>query len=203
MHIGTQTFVHIGYNKIHIIHTPWMLPSSKKWLSWQLRCIYPAQGCIHSLHSTQPTLHYHIIGYPMVSLHAPTYFYSCNNTHIHWLKPTCIYPADVTVTNRTPCQGTTIWITDLCLITGQFQDHLRDQLQDQLQDHLRLISNSISDPISGQLCDHHYDCPRDCLYDCLIDHLHLITSKLCDQLCGQFCIPNSNIAKALDPGLGL
>ena len=93
------------------------------------------------------------------------------------------------------CQGTTIWITDLHLITDQFQDQLRD--------HLRLISNSISDPISGQLCNHHHDCPCDCLYNCLVDHLCLITSKLHDQICDQLCIPNSNIAKAQDPAPGL
>ena len=100
------------------------------------------------------------------------------------------------------CQGTTVWITNLCLITSQFQAHLQDQLQDHLWghliDHLWLISDSISDPISGQLCDHRHDCPRDCL-NYLVDHLQLITGKLCDQL----CIPNSDIDEAQDPGLGL
>ena len=109
------------------------------------------------------------------------------------------------------CQGTTVWITDLHLITSQFQDHLWDHLWDRLQghlhgclvDHLWLISDSISNPISGQLCDHCHDYRRDCLYDCLIDHLHLITGKLHDQLCDQLCILNSDIVKAQDPGLGL
>ena len=104
---------------------------------------------------------------------------------------------------RWNCQGTTVGITDLRLITGQFQDHLRDQLRGHLHgrlvDHLRLISDSISDPISGQLCNHCYDCPHDCLYNCLIDHLRLITGKLHDEL----RIPNSDIAEAQDPGLDL
>ena len=93
------------------------------------------------------------------------------------------------------CQGTTVWITDLCLITGQFWD----QLQDQLQDHLQLSSDSIT----SQLCNHRHDCPCDCLYDHLVDHLHFITGKLRDQLHDQLHILNSNIAEAQDPGLSL
>ena len=104
---------------------------------------------------------------------------------------------DTVVANVGVCQGTTVWIT------GQFQDHLQDQLQGHLHgcliNHLRLISDSISNPISGQLCDHCHDCPCDCLYNCLVDHLQLITGKLHDQL----RIPNTDITKAQDPGLGL
>ena len=108
------------------------------------------------------------------------------------------------------CQGTTVWITDQ--FQDQLWDQLRDQLWDQLRDHLWLTSDSISDPISGQLCNHHcHDCPCNCLYDCLFDHLCLIIGKLRDQLWDQFqdqlrdqlCIPNSDIAEAQDPGLGL
>ena len=57
------------------------------------------------------------------------------------------------------CQGTTILITNLHLITGQFQDYLWDYLRGCLVDHLCLISDSISNLISGQLCDHLHDCP--------------------------------------------
>ena len=50
------------------------------------------------------------------------------------------------------CQGTTVWITDLHLITGQFRDHLQDQLRGHLHghlvDHLRLISRINSEVIS-------------------------------------------------------
>ena len=101
----------------------------------------------------------------------------------------------------------TALITDLCLITGQFCSQFWDHLWDQLH----LMSDLISDPISGQLCNHLHDCPHDCLCNCLVDGLHSITGKLCDQLCDQLCdhlhgqlsVPNSDIAEAQDPGLGL
>ena len=107
------------------------------------------------------------------------------------------------LTSPYDCQETSIWITDLCLITGQFWDHCQGHLHGYLVDHLWLTSDSISDPITSQLCDHRHDFPHDCLYDCLIDHLCLITSKLHDQLSDWLHIPNSDIAEAQDPHLGV
>ena len=99
-----------------------------------------------------------------------------------WVRVTLPWPGVSTgkVETSAICQGRTVLITNLCLITSQFQNHLQGHLHGHLIDHLHLISDSISDPISSQLYDHLHDCPRDCLCDCHVDHLHLITCKLHD-----------------------